>query len=104
MGKRVLVGHVSVDSGQVMICDPCYIDSTWDHKGNDKSLAFGEEVEKAAKDDFNYFAACKQTLSEAMAGQFWLAVAASSGYGDGQYPVYATYKAGRIKKLEIVFF
>jgi len=27
--KKVLVGHIGVDSGQVMICDPCYIDSSW---------------------------------------------------------------------------
>jgi len=24
-----LIGHVGVDSGQVMICDPCYIESEW---------------------------------------------------------------------------
>lgn len=26
---EVLIGHVAVDSGQLMICDPCYIDSEW---------------------------------------------------------------------------
>lgn len=30
MSKRVKVGVVGVDSGQVIICDPCYIDSQWD--------------------------------------------------------------------------
>lgn len=25
----VMIGHVAVDSGQLMICDPCYIDSQW---------------------------------------------------------------------------
>lgn len=24
-----LIGHVGVDSGQLMLCDPCYIDSQW---------------------------------------------------------------------------
>lgn len=24
-----LIGHVGVDSGQLMLCDPCYIDSEW---------------------------------------------------------------------------
>lgn len=32
-GKRAkiweLVGHVGVDSGQLLVCDPCYIDSQW---------------------------------------------------------------------------
>ena len=27
--KTILVGHVGVDSGQILICDPCYIDSSW---------------------------------------------------------------------------
>lgn len=30
--KKVLIGHVAVDSGQLMICDPCYIDSEWKHE------------------------------------------------------------------------
>ena len=24
-----LIGHVGVDSGQLLLCDPCYIDSQW---------------------------------------------------------------------------
>lgn len=27
--KKKLLGHVGVDSGQLIICDPCYIDSEW---------------------------------------------------------------------------
>lgn len=30
--KRFLIGHVGVDSGQLMICDPCYVDSQWTKK------------------------------------------------------------------------
>lgn len=47
--------------------------------------------------------------SESLAGEFFAkgfgtAVASSSGYGDGVYPVYATYNdEGRIAKLEIEF-
>lgn len=26
---RKLIGHIGIDSGQVVICDPCYIDSEW---------------------------------------------------------------------------
>jgi hypothetical protein len=25
-----LIGHVGVDSGQLLLCDPCYIDSQWE--------------------------------------------------------------------------
>ena len=28
MGTK-LIGHVGVDSGQLLLCDPCYIDSQW---------------------------------------------------------------------------
>jgi hypothetical protein len=29
---KKLLGFVGVDSGQLMICDPCYIDSEWEKK------------------------------------------------------------------------
>ena len=25
-----LIGHVGIDSGQLLLCDPCYIDSEWE--------------------------------------------------------------------------
>lgn len=28
--KSQLIGHVGVDSGQLLLCDPCYIDSEWE--------------------------------------------------------------------------
>lgn len=27
--KKILIGEVGVDSGQLLLCDPCYIDSQW---------------------------------------------------------------------------
>lgn len=30
--RKKRIGYVGVDSGQVLICDPCYIDGEWDHK------------------------------------------------------------------------
>ena len=27
--KKIHIGEVGVDSGQILICDPCYIDSQW---------------------------------------------------------------------------
>lgn len=30
MSKKVLIGYVGVDSGQIVITDPCYIDSYWE--------------------------------------------------------------------------
>lgn len=28
--KKKLIGYVGVDSGQLLLCDPCYIDSQWE--------------------------------------------------------------------------
>jgi hypothetical protein len=36
LDERVLLGHVGVDSGQLMVCDPCYLESEWQkEKGDD---------------------------------------------------------------------
>ena len=96
-----LVGHVSVDSGQVMIVDPCYVlDGEYDvapeHDPSDhKQCAYGHP--------------CAVTLSDKRHGEFFAkgfgtAVASSSGYGDGNYPVYAVKNEdGRVVELTIYF-
>ena len=53
MGQE-LIGHVGVDSGQLLLCDPCYIDSEWEqedftdirihqHKDTKETLTFGKD-------------------------------------------------------------
>ena len=53
MTKEV-IGHVGVDSGQLLLCDPCYIDSEWkkedfedirvhQHKVTKDKLTFGKD-------------------------------------------------------------
>lgn len=32
--RKVLLGHVGVDSGQLMVADPCYINSQWKQNGS----------------------------------------------------------------------
>ena len=76
--RRVLLGRVGVDSGQLVIVDPCYIGSalTADH----------------------YDRICEVTTNTPHqggsipyeGGHEGLAVAFSSGIGDGVYDVYAT--------------
>jgi len=107
MGERVngryKVGQVGVDAGMVMVGDPCYLDKFTDHEYDDAKV----EAQKASgKYDYSYSGACAATLSNNSAGQLGRgdAVAVSSGYGDGVYPVYATYNhEGRIVKLEVIF-
>lgn len=104
--SRVKIGVVGVDSGQVLICDPCYIDSEWQKREfTDDAGVIGE---------FSYNGACKATLSEITPGSGQLhyrlghagaGVASRTGWGDGEYPVYANIddKTGRVRSLTIKF-
>lgn len=95
---RVLIGHVPVDSGQVFVCDPCYVldgDVSFD---NDKVVT-----------DNPYSRACAASMSDEGADSFATgegmqdAVCTSTGWGDGMYPVYVTYKDGRVASITVEF-
>ena len=76
-----LIGHVGVDSGQVIVTDPCYL-SDW--KANDFSV-------QGTKLDYSYEGACNATLGEnggAEIGSGTQGVASRTAYGDGCYPVF----------------
>jgi len=99
--QTVKVGHVSVDSGQVIIVDPCYImDGEYDdapvHNPEDRKVA-------------GYGHPCEVTLSDKGYGEFPVkgfatAIASGSGYGDGHYPVYGDMdEDGRVVALHIYF-
>jgi hypothetical protein len=96
-----LIGHFGVDSGQAMVGDPCYLDE-WE-PWNDKADNFDKHVEKAG--EYSYLGACGVTLKEGygVLGN-GSAVAFTTGYGDGLYPVYAEINDdNRITKVVIVF-
>ena len=82
------IGSVSVDSGTILIADPCY----W---LNDKT--YQKEI---VKPDFDLFRAIPH--DRGMSGGKGLIT--TTGFGDGQYPVYAEIKKGRIKSITIEFF
>ena len=95
------VGHVSVDSGQVMVIDPCYVlDGAHDE---------APEYDPSDGKVCGYGHPCEVTLSDKRHGEFMAkgfasAVASSSGYGDGNYPVYAVKNEdGRVVELTIYF-
>jgi hypothetical protein len=96
---RKHIGNFGVDSGQVLIVDPCYLDDwkTWD------STEVSFENHKTLKGEFGYLGACGVTLSEGF-GEVESGVVSTTGYGDGVYPVFATITSdNRVAKLEIVF-
>ena len=148
MKKTIQIGEVAVDSGQLMICDPCYIDSEWVkedfedirtyvHKDLGKRLTYPldfssyEEIipeyemtmnqlietdkwecqiNKTAKNGFSYNACALATLSEKGHGELnfklghsGAGIAFSTAFGDGLYPVFATYdEDGVILSIQIM--
>jgi hypothetical protein len=94
----VLAGHIGVDSGQIMIGDPCYLDG-WDNN-------VGEEWNPEGKEGQYCYQGVSATTIRDNYGQIGggLAVAMSTGYGDGQYPVYVQLDSeGRVVLAVIDF-
>ena len=102
MTKRkdeVLIGHVGVDSGTLVVCDPCYIDSEWEDEdfelkykaihpdGKEEIIEHCskrwykliddvnegkiklEDIQTPAKHNFSYNAVSKATLKDEGYGQ-----------------------------------
>ena len=103
--KEVYIGSIAVDSGQMMLCDPCYIDSSW--KKNDVPADFTNL--SMFHEQFSYLGAAEATLSHKSAGILYneyvgLGAVCSTGWGDGMYPVYVVYNdEGRIAEMRIEF-
>jgi len=97
----ILIGQFSVDSGQAIIGDPCYLEE-WTPWESDK-ISFDEHHNKVG--EYGYLGACNATLGKGF-GQIggMNAVAFSTGYGDGLYPVYADItEDGRVGMVVIDF-
>jgi hypothetical protein len=102
--SEVLIGSIGVDSGQMMLCDPCYIESSWENE----TIDFKNIDQYAGK--FNYGGACQATLSDKGAGilEDGIGAVCATGFGDGSYNVYVTYSdegswGKRISEMRIVF-
>lgn len=85
-----IIGYCGVDSGQILLIDPCYV---WDDNFNVGGEPTGG----------NYDAACRITLGDNGAGEVAGGVATRTAYGDGAYPVTATYSGNRIVSITIDF-
>lgn len=104
--RKILLGTVGVDSGQLLIVDPCYL-SAWRD-----GAAFPDG--RSSDADNHYSRACKATSGKELGGEILVSgiagngVAFSSGFGDGSYEVWGTitdYGADggeRISKVEII--
>ena len=86
-----IIGYCGVDSGQILLIDPCYV---WDDQFN----ADGEPT------GGDYDTACRITLGKDRAGEVAGGVVTSTLHGDGSYPVIAECDAsGRILRITIDF-
>jgi len=97
-----LVGKVMVDSGQVMVGDPCYLDRFVTH-GNNLNL---EPEDCKLPYAYSYEGACQASNSKERSGDLdsGYAVAVETGYGDGFYPVYVEKnREGRVVSMHVFF-
>lgn len=118
--KRKLIGYAPVDSGQIMICDPCYIkgefsmdEESWDGIKEllpEGAASLNDMHKLECPDDLplNYFGACIASCSKDGGGNFSDGVSVRSGYGDGYYPVFVEYIddgfwGRRVKSVTIEF-
>ena len=90
--ERIRLGEVGVDSGQLLVIDPCYL-AQWDHE------RLYDEVCRITTEDFG-------GQLEYAPGRPGLAVAFSSGFGDSAYEVWATVRdfgpwGRRLARVEI---
>lgn len=109
MDKRILLGSIAVDSGQMMLVDPCYISSHWKDKNYDEQKQ--KEMKKSQDFTMTYNGACAATLQDDKHGgilENGVAAVCESGFGDGAYEVWLTISderdwGNRVKKMEIIF-
>jgi hypothetical protein len=93
-----LIGYFGVDSGQIIIGDPCYLDQFITEE------LFSADLPQPYP--YSYNGACSATCSKKGAGVLanGNAIAVSTGYGDGSYPVYIERDHnGRIIEITISF-
>jgi hypothetical protein len=86
-----IIGYCGVDSGQILLIDPCYV---W----SDDFSPNGEPT------GGSYDAACRITLGDNGAGEVAGGVVTRTAFGDGSYPVTAEFGSdGRVLRVTIDF-
>jgi hypothetical protein len=107
-----LIGYVGVDSGQLMITDPCYLTSfKSDHPDSVIDLDEARLHPPIENLPYSYGGACAGSCSSDQAAVLndGDGIVFRTGFGDGLYPVIAEYEdtgfSGiRVKSVTIHFF
>ena len=97
------VGTIFVDAGCVMVGDPCY---TQGREASSASESWHEFLEATWPETFGPNPDKDAQMKDAVLarGEEGLGIVVSSGYGDGEYPVYVDREDGRVKAVKVVFF
>jgi len=98
------IGVFGVDSGQVLITDPSYLEYFGSGEFNEDKI---KEMKESKRFEYSYSGACARTLSKKQGGEIGdkcEGVVSCTGYGDGLYSVFAKYEDKRVKELLIKFF
>ena len=105
------IGSIGVDSGQMLLSDPCYVK---DFEDSDDVVGLMDAIKNGSDDSYSYTGACSQSNTSQQAGVLVndigaeLGVVCSSGFGDGVYPVYVKRHAfgnndTRVVEMKIEF-
>ena len=105
------IGSIGVDSGQMMLSDPCYVK---DFEDSDDVVGLMDAIKNGSDDSYSYTGACSQSNTSQQAGVLVndigaeLGVVCSSVFGDGVYPVYVKRHAfgnndTRVVEMKIEF-
>ncbi len=103
--KRIRIGTVAVNSGQLVICDPCYINHDGQQRELNNYIHMLQKRELIGNGDINRSGKYLQLNYDH--GPSGLGVVFDSGSGDGIYDVYATIGNVaswdmKIRKVEII--
>lgn len=115
MSDLTLVGEVGVDSGQLMLTDPCYVNGEGFKDDAHDSAGVDLNAQEAPREDgysYSYGGACAASANalgggplKYSLGHLGAGVCVSTGFGDGSYPVYVEYdkETGRVARVVVDF-
>ncbi len=98
--KWIKIGECGVDSGQIILVDPCYV---LPQEGEAEGYNYSKLTKRWEKGDWK-----EHCFEEVFSGVAGTGVVVSSGIGDGCYPVYVKMvedevMGKRVAEVKVVF-
>jgi len=111
MYETKTVGEIGVDSGQVLLIDPCYIkkdtlgNERMNYKPSTKEVGLGEFLNDPTLDNKKnfYTNVCERTLLGKNHGNTMGGFATATTHGDGTYKVEGIFKDGVLQGFYVNF-